>query len=121
MDYFLFVNETEKLSRKSSSSRCSVWLPCLVFVRVCIITDAPYNKTWKIIHQPSRLHLETNNPLSFSYFVPGDTMLHHLISRCNITIGYLRIRACTRVPFHYFLDITFVAGLVALVIVVGLE
>src|ERR1700685_66362 len=65
--------------------------------------------------------LQQNHPLILGYFVPGDAMLHHLISRCGVTIMYIMSGVLASRPCHHLVNVALIARLVALLFIGRLE
>ena len=76
-------------------------------VRVRIVADAAYHQTWEVVHQPSRLHLHTNDshlrfqPLSFH------TVHDTLVRRPDSTIVDHRLIVRTGASLHQSGFVTF--------------
>jgi hypothetical protein len=63
-DNFICFNEAQKLLGIRRRRRRCIEFPLIVFVRVCVITDTPYNNTGKIVYASASISKQSN--LDFS-------------------------------------------------------
>src|SRR5438874_5749622 len=89
----------EKLLRKSRSDSCSMLLPILVLVRVCIVTDTSDNNTRVVIHQSCCLHFKAEHTAAKSFvdLISEGCIFNHLVTRCDQAIVYKHV---TRLSLH---------------------
>src|SRR5687767_12067828 len=67
-------------------------LPLLVLVRVRIVADATYHEAREVLHQSSRLHLETKDAEVLAQPISQGSALDDLVARGDIAV--VSHRAC---------------------------